>query len=450
MQDINTQFDSLTSVSDAKNFEQSQEQELGTLDVPDIYQEFETVEHEIDRSHQSTSEIALFSERLQSAKVVRREDVYAFESLAGKNDNLPHINSYTMDYSLVNYQITQESVFAAVGKFVKNLAKMIWKYITVAYDFVKTKLGSAFSKLKYVDDSAKQNEVKKDVKTAETKVDVTPTTVEAKASQMTDTQRAARIVGINKQLRGLLYPKFTEIGVLSLGGEINVNLLVDEMCQQRLKPFYSTFFKAVYEKDLVLKNTVTFLTRRINSDFVLLVNRTTALFGQDISQSPTQPYVKLYQDIPEQLNDFINHFSTERHGRQSGNDVYKEKMTDAYELARSITSISVTHALPEPRTILKLDLEWLGELFCENITTLGKDIQSQFADMSKNYKIIERNSDNIHPDVQSDMMALYSDWIVINKMATMLAVFRIRTDSIYQNIDLLSNLIIEATDIITK
>lgn len=450
MPDINTQFDNLTGVSEAKNFDQSQTQELGTLDVPDMYQEFEVIEHEIDRNSQSTSEISLFAEKLNDAKVVRREDVYAFESLVGKVENLPHINSYTMDYSMVNYQITQENVFVAVNKFVANLAKMIWKYITTAYSFVKTQLGNAFRRLAYVDDPVKQQTVKKTVVVAKEKETAAPTTVVAKVDSQSAPANAARITYIHKALRKLLYPRFNELGALSLGGEVNITLLVDEMCVQRLQTFYSTFLKAIYERDMVLKNTVAFLTRRINSDFLQIVNKTTELFKQDISERPVQPYEKLYQEVPEQLTDFLEHFGSKNMTKTVSNDVYKDRIDAAHNLAKNMTSIAITHDLPDKRVILALDLDWMGELFNENITAIGRDIQSQYADMAKSYKIIERNSSNIHPDVQVDMMLLYSDWIILNKMATMLAVFRARTDAIYQNIDLLSKLIIEATDIITS
>lgn len=450
MTDINTQFDNLTSVSSVKNFDQSQTQELGTLDVPDMYQEFEVIEHEIDRNSQSTSEISLFAEKLSNAKVVRREDVYAFESLVGNVASLPHINSYTMDYSMVNYQVTQESVFVAVNKFVANLAKMIWKYITAAYGFVKTQLGNAFKRLAYVDDPVKQQTVKKTAVVAKEKETAAPTTVVAKVDSQSAPANAARMVYIHKALRKLLYPRFNELGALSLGGEVNISLLVDEMCAQRLKTFYSTFLKAIYERDIVLKNTVAFLTRRINSDFLQIVNKTTELFKQDISHSPVQPYAKLYQEVPEQLTDFLEHFGSKNMTKSSSKDLYKDRIDTACDLVRTMTSIAITHDLPEKRVILALDLDWMGELFNENITAIGRDIQSQYVDMTKSYKIIERNSSNIHPDVQVDMMALYSDWIILNKMATMLAVFRARTDAIYQNIDLLSKLIIEATDIITS
>lgn len=446
---INTEFDNLNDVSDVKDFDQSQVKEPNILETPDVYQEFDEIEHEVNRQTHAVNEVSLFTEKLTDAQVVRRDDVLALESLVGELESLPHINSYTLDLSLVNYQVTQESAVGAVVKFVVKLAKQIMQYIVTAFNFIKTQAANMLRRSSYVDDTAKQEDVKENVKKADTKVKDAPGKADAVKTNSTDVKNAARIVKINKDLRKLLYPKFTELGSLSLGGDINVNLLVDEMCIQRLKPFYSTFFKSVYERDIVLKNILSFLTRRVNSDFALIVTRTEELFKLDITQPPPIRYTKLYDDVPEQLIEFITHYNTGLNLSNGSNDHYGDAVTVAHNIARSITSIAVTHELPEPRAILKIDLDWLSDLFDDNLNIVSNDIQSKFDSMKKSFKILEKNTASLHPAIQKDIMTLYSDWITINKMVTVITVFRARADAIYQNIDILTNLIIDVTDIIT-
>lgn len=446
MTTTSNEFDNLTDVNQAKDFEQSQKKDTNVLDVPELYQEFDTVEHDIDNGVHSLNEVSIFADKLQDARVVCKNDAIALESLIGELSELPHLNSYTQDYSLVNYHITQESAVSAVLKAFKSILKKIYNYIQLTIEYIKQMLTKIFKKNSYTDSSKKQNEVKKTLATAKTKVATTQTPSNAVKSEKDDKARAARVVAINKQLRNLLYPKFNELSILSLGGEININLLVDEMCHQRLKPFYSTFFKAIYERDLVLKNTVSLLARRIESDFGILVTKTTDLFSQDITQPPTTPYDRMYSLVPEQLIDFVNQFSSVKY-ESNDSDVYGSIMSDTLDIAKKISSIAITHELPEDRAILNLDLDWLGELFDTNTNSLGQDIQQQFSKLSKEYKIIERNADKVHSELRANIMKLYSDWMVINKMAITLAIFRSRTDSIYQNIDLLSTLIIETTDI---
>lgn len=446
MTTITNEFDNLTGVSQVKDFEQSKIKDVHVLDEPEVYQEFDTIENEIDNSKHGLNEVSVFAEQLQDARVVCQNDAIALESLIGELSELPHVNSYTQDYSLVNYQITQESAFRAIFKAFKAILKKIYGYIQLTIEYIREMLSKVFKKNAYTDSTKKQNEVKKTLKIAKTNISTVQSTSDAVKSGKDDNTRAARVVAINKQLRNLLYPKFNELKILSLGGEININLLVDEMCHQRLKPFYSTFFKAIYDNNLVLKTTVSLLARRVESDFGILITKTTDLFMQDITQPPSTPYERMYLLIPEQLENFISEFG-DNTVKPTHDDLYQAIINLSFDIAKSITSISTTHELPEDRAILNLDLDWLGELFDTNTNSIGQDIQQQFTKLNKEYKVLERNADQVHPELRSEIMKLYSDWMIINKMAMILAIFRSRTDSIYQNIDLLSTLIIETTDI---
>lgn len=451
MTNISNTFDNLSGLSDVKNFDQSQERELGLLEVPQAYQEFDEIENEINNGEHSLSEISTFAERLTDAQVVRRDDVLALESLVGELESLPHINSYTQDYSLVNYQITQESAISTVAKFVAKIAKQIWEFIMKTFEFIKDYIMGLFRKKSYTTDKPKQNTVMKQITVVDELVKNSQEKVKAKVKTFDNTQVATRNVRINKELRKLLYPRFNELTVLSRGGSINAELLIDEMCEHRMMPFYSTFLSGVYDRDLTLKSIVTLYVRSINTNLDILSTSTAEKFTSDLTVAPDNPYTRLFTISPEQVNEYVRKYGVveQRADRiRNPDDQFKVMASDAYITTRDIVSIATTHPLPTPRVLLQLDFSWLGNLFDDITANLSSDMKMSYDTVKRSYRHLQSDFDNIHPDAKRDVDAIYSDWIVMNKMILTLAMFRSRVDSIWSNADNLTQLAKQVVDII--
>lgn len=453
MTDINTVFENQTGISGAKDFEQSKEKELDIFDVPVAYQEYDEIQSEIDNDEHSLSEVTTFAKQFNDARVVRRDDIVALESLVGELESLPHRNSYTQEYSLVNYQITQENIFVTVTRMAGKIVKKIWEFIVNTLDSVRRFIMELFNKDHYATDKASQEKIIKEVAKVAVKVESSQAVVQSKVQKMDDAQVKARIVRINKDLRALLYPKFKEIGVLSRGGDIDANMLIDELCEQRLKPFYTSFLKGVYEKDDNLKNLITLYLRSVTSEIELLSNRTKEIFEADLTQPPASPYVRVFTAVPEQVLDYIKTFgqlSVDPARIFNIDDQYKVMSGEAYQIAKASASISNTFDLPEPRTLLKLDLNWLGELFDNPAGATSNELKLKFETAKKSYRKIQVNFDNIDPQAKDAVNGVYADWITINKMILTLAVLQARISAIMSNVESMTRLIDKVLNIINS
>lgn len=451
MTNINTEFENQTSISGAKDFEQSKERDMNILEVPLAYQEFDEIQSEIHNDEHSLSEVSNFASQFADAKVVRQDDIVALESLVGKLEALPHRNSYTQEYSVVNYQITQENIFVTVTRMAGKIVKKIWEFIVNTLEMAKRFIVELFNKDYYASDKATQAKIVKQVATVTTKVDASQAVVVANTQKLDDKQAAARIVKINKDLRTLLYPKFSELGVLSRGGDINAVMLVDEMCEQRLKPFYSAFLKGVYEKDINLKNFIMLYLRSVTGQIELLSTRTTEIFKADLTQPPASPYVRVFTEVPEQVLEFIKSYGqlTVDPARIFNiSDQYKVMAGEAYNTARASTSIANTFDLPEPRALMKLDLDWLSDLFTDPAGGTANELKLKFESAKKNYRSIQVNFDNIDPAAKAAVDDVYADWITINKMILTLAVLRTRISSIMKNVSSMADLMLKVVAII--
>lgn len=448
-------FENQTRVNAAKDFDQSKEKEIGILEVPLAYQEFDEIEHEIKIGENSLSEVTSFAEQFNDAKVVRRDDVIALESLVGKLENLPHLNSYTLDYSLVNYQITQENIFVAVGEMAVKVLRAIWKFIVNAFETSRKFIFELFNKDYYASDIETQDNIVKTIDVTTKAVVGSKDTVDAKTAKLTDEQIKIRIVRINKDLRALLYTKsrFTEIGVLSRGGDINVDALIDEMCEQRLKPFYTAFIRAAYEKDDDLRNLIKTYLNTIATELEVLNLRTTEIFEGDLSQPPANKYDRRFTKVPDEVTAFITKFgqlSVAPDRIHNPDDQYKVFATEAYHVSVAAATIANTYDLPEPRTILKLPVEWMGELFTDPSLDITQSLKLQFATVKNSYKSIRIDINNIHPEAKNAVNAVYADWITINRMIMTLGVIRTRISAIMKNMELMAVISNKAVAIINS
>lgn len=451
MTDINTVFDNQTSISGAKDFEQSKEKELGIFDVPLAYQEYDEIQSEIDSDEHSLSEVTSFAKQFDDARVVRRDDIVALESIVGHLESLPHRSSYTEEYSLVNYQITQENIFVTVTRMAGKIVKKIWEFIVNTLESVRRFILELFNKDHYASDKATQAKIIKQVEQVAVKVETSQATVQANVQKLDDAQVKARIVRINKDLRSLLYPKFKELGVLSRGGDIDANMLIDEMCEQRLKPFYTSFLKGVYEKDDNLKNLVNLYLRSVTGEIELLSNRTSEIFKGDLTQPPENPYVRVFTTVPEQVVDYIKAFGqlTVDPARIFNlDDQYKVMSGEAYQIAKASASIANTFDLPEPRTLMKLDLNWLGDLFDNPAGTTSSELKLKFETAKKSYRKIQVNFNDIDPEAKDAVNGVYADWITINKMILTLAALQARISGIMKNVSSMTDIVDKVINII--
>lgn len=452
MDDINTEFDDMTEISDVKDFEQSQNEPLSVFDVPMMYQEFDIIEHDIGNKEQKLNEITAYSDRFNNTRVVRRDDVLALESIVGDLGNLPHINSYTDDYSLVNYAITQESIFGKIREVMGDVLKSVWEFIMNTLETITTHFKSLFKSTKYRNTPKGREATVNSQEKAQTAIKkMTSPAMTEKRDSRTDDQNKQRVTRINKELRSLLYPAFTELTVLSRGGDIHPDLLIDEMCEQRFKGFYTTFFKALYENDYVLTDFMTLYSTMMNRDVDTLARRTEAFQSVDLTTPLAEPYESHYTAAPEQVKEFVLKFDAKSQVTGVVKDAkseFRTYATIAHTTAQDIVNIAVSHELPEPRTLLGLNLESLAILDSVSMKTITA-IEAQF----KNMKKLKAKSGGRYPDVdpanKPSVTALYHDWLILNKAMLTTGIFLARLNSISNNYRTLMNYIIGVADILT-
>lgn len=463
MDDINTEFDNLTGLSAVKDFDQGQDEAVSVFDVPQIYQEFDHVENEIDKTEQTFNEVKAYSDKLTSAQVIRRDDVLALESIISDLSALPHVNSYTAEYSIVNYKITQESVFSKLKKVTGDILKAVWEFILKGLEYVFNHLKNLFNPKKYKNNPkdrerviVEQNKAKEAAQRASdavkkrrsddtTKANTTSTTsgpvstpLDANNPTTDNTlsdKEKERIVKLNRDLRSLLYPAFGELAVLSQGGDINPELLIDEMCEQRFAMFYTTFFKAMYEKDHVVADFLRLYTRVMNNDVGVLSGRTEGFLSNDLTKPLSEKYISHYNEAPEQLKEFVKKYG--------GNNVPAGEVKDpskefrayvilAHTVSSNMVSIRDTHTLPEPRALLNMDLGWLSILDGVTDKTL-KSIDENY----KNLKKIKSKSNVRYPDIdpsnKASVTLLYNDWLVLNRAMMTTSLYLARINAITNN-----------------
>ena len=464
MTDITKEFDNLSSVmGDVKDFDQSKEEGLNLFDVPAAYQEFDEIENQIDTDNQVFDEINLYSNRLRQSQVVRRDDVLALESIAGSLESLPHINSYTQEYSLVNYTVTQESVFARLREVTGDILKGIWTFILNSlkhiYDHVKGLfISKAYSnptkfreEVKKTQTKAQESVKKAQGKSAGTSDVVVVTTVSITSSHNVN-DNSQRVNKINVKLRSLLYPAFSELKVLSRGGDINVDLLIDEMCEQRFKHFYTTFFKAIYEKDYIVPDFLRLYTKMMNDDVSILARRTQDFHAMDLSKPLSDQYAPQYTVAPEQIKEFVKAYGAAHkpHGEVIDQDKeFKIMASIAYAAARDMVNIRVTHDLPEPRTILNLDLDSLAILDVVTVKTV-ENIDKNYKQLRKVKSEASAKYSNIAPENKPSVNSIYSDWLILNRAMMTTTLFLTRINSITKNYKTLMDYIIKVVDIVTE
>ena len=450
MNEINTEFDNLSGLNDAKVFDQSHDSDPSIFDVPQAFQEFDTIEHEISRGEETLHEVSLFSDRLNHARVVRREDAIALESIVGELNSLPHIYSYTEDYSLVNYTITQESIFGKIKEVIGGILSAVWNFIITTLSSISAHIKSLFNKNKYSESPKAQKQAvftqeKMHTKTAEAKAQQRRFS-EAPPPRVDISKRTDRI---NKELRSLLYPQFSELTTLSRGGDISVDLLIKEMCEYRFKPFYTVFFDSMFNKDNVLLDYGNLNSNLMNNDLDTLAQSTSDFVGQDLTTPTATAYTIRYSQAPEQLKAYVQKFGATRLPQGNVADPsneFKAYATIAYDVTRDITSIARLVDLPDPTVILHMDLQWLFDL-----DKVGNRILTSIDDNFKKLKKLKIDSDKtIDPSNRDNIKRLYNDWFVINKTMIISTMFVTRMNNIVKNYETLMNYIISVTAIINK
>lgn len=447
MTDITKEFDNLSSVmGDIKDFDQSKEEGLNLFDVPAAYQEFDEIENQIDTDNQVFDEINLYSNRLRQSQVVRRDDVLALESIAGSLESLPHINSYTQEYSLVNYTVTQESVFARLREVTGDILKGIWTFILNSLKHIYDHIKGLFISKAYSDPTKFREEVKKTQTDAQ---DAVGKVGDVSNDQFEDKQRENRI---NAKLRSLLYPAFSELKVLSRGGNINVDLLIDEMCEQRFKYFYTTFFKAIYEKDYIVPDFLRLYTKMMNDDVAVLTRRTQDFHAMDLAKPLSDQYAPQYTVAPEQIKEFVKAYGAAH--KPPGEVIDQDKefkimASIAYAAARDMVNIRVTHDLPEPRTILNLDLDSLAILDVVTVKTV-ENIDKNYKQLRKVKSEASAKYSNIDSENKPSVNSIYSDWLILNRAMMTTTLFLTRINSITKNYKTLMDYIIKVVDIVTE
>lgn len=445
MNEIHTEFDNLSGLNDAKVFDQSHDADPSIFDVPQAFQEFDAIESEINRNEETLNEVSLFSDRLNQARVVRREDAIALESIIGELNDLPNIYSYTEDYSLVNYNITQEAIFNKVKEVISNMLSSVWKFILTTMSNLTKHVKSLFDKNKYANSPVAQKTV---IKTQSLAVDKLDNKTQGNPSGLSSKEIDERNVRINKQLRDLLYPAFSELTTLSNGGAISGDLLVREMCDYRFKPFYTVFLNAMFNKDNTLLDFSRFCTTLMSNDVDPLVLATTDVVSNDMSQPVAVDYAIRYGDAPEQLKTYVKQYSgiLMRGGNTAIDNEFRRLSIHAESVTRNIMSLNSLVDLPDSTVLLQLDLSWLF-----TITTVDRKILNTIDSNFNKLKKMKIDADrHIHPSNRDNIRRMYSDWLIMNKIMIINSLFVSRMDKIVRNYETLMDYIVKAMTIIEQ
>lgn len=435
MTTIHNEFDNLNDLSATKDFEQSQIKEKGVLDIPMLYQEYSAIENQIDKDNQNLSEATLFASELSNAKVVNRNDALALESISNGIAVLPHVNSYTHEYTIVNYDITMESAFQVMKEFGKNVIKSIYDYILKTIQHLTEQVKNLFKSEKYVNDPAKQSEVKKNAKEVTRALGMSSEVVSNVVHQLSAENRDARLVRINKELRAYLYPEYKELGIISIGGDINLDLLIDEMCEYRLKKFYTESWKAIMGRDVVYKNLVDYYYNVLCTQVTQLVHNTTEIFAGDLNEPPAFSYnSRLFSDLPLQMTDFAEKHTTHKtksNQISNADEVFKVLSSEILTDVKRMCELVSVQPLDDPRILIGFDTEWLSSMFSTDYKKFYDEIKDSYGEVNRAYRKVESQLKTMHPDRSLAIKNVFADWVVINRMNMTVITVRRSADSLW-------------------
>lgn len=454
MNGILNEFEDISETSDAKKFEQSQEREKNILEVPVAYQEFDKIEHELDGHVQSLNEVGIFASQLENYRTVSQGDALALESMCGDAIVLPNIKSYTQEASYVNYRATLESVWSTIKDFSVKVAKSMWAFILKTIEYLTSKFAEWLGLEEYNTNDVAQSRTETKVQDIKKATENYDNVVTVKVEKLNADKRDKRNVRINKELRELLYPKYTELAILSLGGEINGQLLIDEICEQRLKPKFTTTWKLILEKDESLKALIHAYDHIVSQTvWQVSFNSKEALEGDLNDPPPNIPTGQVFDVVPDALIDFSQEHTTYRTQPSQvyqKAERYKVITSEIMNMSKEMCSKNLIHPLPQPRTILDFDIDWLSGLHLQSDNDWLKSLVKEYKEFKNIYRKQEPLMKNYHPDRQTALKMAYNDWTVINRMIMTTLNFRQSSEMLWGLIENTMNDIKKVLDILSK
>ena len=269
--DLSTLFEDQSAISGAKNFEQSQPVQATVFDEPQAFQEFSEVEHELENHNQQVGELSAMADNLQNRQAVNRQDRLALESMISQLEGIPPAGAYTRDNSMVNYNVTLETVWSNIVKAAVAVKKQIIKFMNMVTKFIKQKFNDMFVKpyyeemakhaaqrqQKYANKAAQQNNQATVLNTAMQQGPTPqPTATPQSASQQT-TSTAANVVNVDKihyDIRQLFKGKYMYLESITTKQQnlTNIEQLLSEMLNYRLDPRKSKLISDIYNNDVEL------------------------------------------------------------------------------------------------------------------------------------------------------------------------------------------------------
>ena len=273
--DLSTMFEDQSAISGAKNFEQSQPVQPTVFDEPQAFQEFSEVEHELEQHNQQVGELSAMADNLQSRQAVNRQDRLALESMISQLEGIPPAGAYTRDNSMVNYQVTLETVWSNIVKAAVAVKKQIIKFMNMVTKFIKQKFNDMFvqpyyeemakhaakRQQSYANKAAQQNKQATVLKTAmqqgaPPQQAATPqTTTQAPTSPTPQTTPAAtNVVNVDKihyDIRQLFKGKYMYLESITTKQQnlTNIEQLLSEMLNYRLDTRKSKLITDIYNNN---------------------------------------------------------------------------------------------------------------------------------------------------------------------------------------------------------
>ncbi len=172
----------------------------------------------------------------------------------------------------------------------------------------------------------------------------------------------------------------------------------------------------------------------------------------NLSAPLSEQYIAQYTEAPEQVKEFIKAYGGAH--KSPGNIAdstkeFKALAAIAYSVARDMVNIRVTHDLPEPRTILNLDLDSLAILDVVTVKTV-ENIDKNYKQLRKVKSEASAKYSNIAPENKPSVNSIYSDWLILNRAMMTTTLFLTRINSITKNYKTLMDYIIKVVDIVTE
>lgn len=285
--DLSTLFEDQSAISGAKNFEQSQPVQPTVFDEPQAFQEFSEVEHELEQHNQQVSELSAMADNLQNRQAVNRQDRLALESMISQLEGVPPAGAYTRDNSMVNYQVTLETVWSNIVKAAVAVKKQIIKFMNMVTKFIKQKFNDMFvqpyyeemakhaakRQQSYANKAAQQNNQATVLKTAmQQGAPPQQAAASQSASQQSTTQApssptpqttpaATNVVNVDKihyDIRQLFKGKYMYLESITTKQQnlTNIEQLLSEMLNYRLDPRKSKLIADIYNNNADLIGSV--------------------------------------------------------------------------------------------------------------------------------------------------------------------------------------------------